>query len=325
MSSGDATRGARDLYMECLTLYRQGRYAEAVAVTDRLLERHSADGPAGALAEALWIKSRSLGEGLGDREQELSALSDLVARYGESQDPIAALIAARGAYNRGVLLRAMGRPREAAEVLDRVFRRYRSDPPAEEPLLAMRALYAAVGAFVAAGDVANAQSRADELTGLLASAGDATAWLETARRVTRAGELLHHACAYESALRSFEAVAGELPESAEAEARAWAVRALVGAGMALSRLGRIDDALAVNRSIFAVGEPALKSLEFMAEEAQAGGSRERLAWLLLMKAGVLEQLGREEDRDALLTSIVERFADDPSPFVAEVVSAARSG
>lgn len=315
------------LYLESVILYRQGRCADALTAIERLLEGCTSYAADAALAEALWMKSRCMAEAVGDREGELAALDELLERFGASRDPHVELTVARAMYNKGLLLRDMGSRAQAASLLEEVFRRYVAEPPMREPYLPFRALYAALVCFAGIGDIVGAIRCTDDLIAALASAPTDLARVEVGSRLTRAGEILCHRNAHADALRAFGAVEKKLSTASDPDSRAWAVRAQLGAGMALSRAGRAAEAREVNNRIFTVGEPALIALDGMyreVEEAGGAGSRERLAWLLLMKAGVLEALGRDEDRVAALREIVARFGADSSSFVRQVVAAARS-
>jgi tetratricopeptide (TPR) repeat protein len=125
----DSERGRRVelilMYLKASCLYEQRDAHGTLATCDALLASYGArdERALGFIADSLWLKSRALNL-LGEHEQELLVLRHLIEQY--CDEPQAGTSVARAMYNLGIHLRDAGRGKEAVEMWDELFLRFRS-------------------------------------------------------------------------------------------------------------------------------------------------------------------------------------------------------
>ena len=154
-------------------------------------------------------------------------------------------------------------------------------------------------------------------------------WLGVARSakalVTQAGVLVDQGSGDE-ALRVLDTVIDALDGSADMEPRKVLALALATKSATLKRLGRRH---AMRPFEAMVGQYGSEAVDEFDEEAMRLWSahtprdRERLAWILLTEAMVLEHQNRRADAGATLKALLKRFDDETSPAIVRMLDAAR--
>lgn len=165
-----------------------------------------------------------------------------------------------------------------------------------------------------------------ELVGDLRSAGDPerVAWSAKAL-VIRADALLDEGSADE-ALEVLDSVIDALDGSADMEPRKVLALALATKSATLKRLGRRHAMRPFEAMVSQYGNEAVDEFDeeamrlWSAEEPQ---DRERLAWVLLTEAMILEYQGRNPDASRTLRALLKRFDGESSPAITQMLDAAR--
>jgi tetratricopeptide (TPR) repeat protein len=166
-----------------------------------------------------------------------------------------------------------------------------------------------------------------ELVSDLRSAGDPERVARSAKAlVIRADALLEEGSADE-ALKVLDTVIDALDGSADLEPRKVLVLTLATKSATLKRLGRKHAMRPFEAMVSQYGNEAVDVFDeearrlWSAEESQ---DRERLAWVLLTEAMILEHQGRRADAGATLRALLKRFDDDESsPAITPMLDAAR--
>lgn len=166
----------------------------------------------------------------------------------------------------------------------------------------------------------------EKLLGDLRGAGDPEGVARSARAlVTQAGVLVDQGSGDE-ALRVLDTVIDALDGSADMEPRKVLALALATKSATLKRLGRRH---AMRPFEAMVGQYGSEAVDEFDEEAMRLWSahtprdRERLAWILLTEAMVLEHQNRRADAGATLKALLKRFDDETSPAIVRMLDAAR--
>jgi hypothetical protein len=164
------------------------------------------------------------------------------------------------------------------------------------------------------------------LVGDLRSAVDPERVARSARAlVIRADALLDQGSA-EEALEVLDTVIDALDGSADMEPRKVLALALATKSATLKRLGRRHAMRPFEAMVSQYGNEAVDVFDeeamrlWSAEEPQ---DRERLAWVLLTEAMILEHQGRKGDAGATLKALLKRFDGESSPAITEMLDAAR--
>jgi hypothetical protein len=166
----------------------------------------------------------------------------------------------------------------------------------------------------------------DELVGDLRSAGDPERVARSAKvLVTQADALLDQGSADE-ALEVLDTVIDALDGSADMEPRKVLALALATKSATLKRLGRRHAMRPFEAMVSRYGNEAVDEFD---EEAMRLWSvdtpqdRERLAWVLLTEAMILEYQNRNADARQTLKALLKRFDGETSPAIAQMLDAAR--
>jgi hypothetical protein len=166
----------------------------------------------------------------------------------------------------------------------------------------------------------------DELVGDLRSAGDPERVARSAKAlVTQADALLDEGSADE-ALKVLDTVIDTLDGSADMEPRKVLALALATKSATLKRLGRRHAMRPFEAMVSQYGNEAVDEFDEEAMRlwsAEAPQDRERLAWVLLTEAMVLEHRGRRADAGDTLRALLKRFDGESSPAITPMLDAAR--
>lgn len=315
-------------YRICLYHFKTGRYEEAVAAADRLVEKYLGDDAATyLLAEALLIKSGCFAPGQLDLpERQIESLATLLRHFGESERPRVRFYVPPAMYELGAAFRRRGDVDSAIKVWGDLFDRFSARPPQNGRELPFVAQARKIDALVELGRTKEAWAASEEVLHCLEEQGDREgALLELGKAVFRAAGAMERAGKLREALAMYTGVHDALLDSGEAEIQKWGVYALINAGVLLGRLGEFAEGLARNSAIVELGEPALVGLQDVIARAGSPGSgvsREREAWALLMRGLVLQRLGRRWSADKSFRQVVDRFDRDDSPVFRALVAAA---
>ena len=133
--------------------------------------------------------------------------------------------------------------------------------------------------------------------------------------------------ALEDALTAYRTVEARLLRESSIRLVTLGVRAQLNVGAALTRLGRIQEAMATFQTIDEHGEAALVALSQIRERNIAGEPDEAAtcwsALCLALTAEILEGLGRHDESQAALTEVIDQYGKDGRPLVEMVVATAR--
>ncbi|MBV9817300.1 MAG: hypothetical protein JOZ07_02975 [Solirubrobacterales bacterium] len=131
----------------------------------------------------------------------------------------------------------------------------------------------------------------------------------------------------ERALEAFEAIVVGLAGLDDPRFQRLVVHALIRKGIALNRLGRLEEAIATNERVIGLGTPAVEGLAEVAAglELKSGLiSRQQLAWVMIARAAAIGQLHRRRETLEAATEIIDRFKDETDPFICSMASMAQS-
>ncbi|HTZ62788.1 MAG TPA: hypothetical protein VMB51_01650 [Solirubrobacteraceae bacterium] len=165
-----------------------------------------------------------------------------------------------------------------------------------------------------------------ELVADLRSAGDSVRVARSAKAlVTQADALLDEGSADE-ALKVLDTVIDALDGSADMEPRKILALALARKSATLKRLGRRHAMRPFEAMLSQYGNEAVDEFDQEAMRlwsADTPQDRERLAWVLLTEAMILEHQNRKGDAGATLRALLKRFDGETSPAIAQMLDAAR--
>jgi hypothetical protein len=166
----------------------------------------------------------------------------------------------------------------------------------------------------------------DELVGDLRSAGDPERVARSAKAlVTQADGLLDQGSADE-ALKVLDTVIDALDGSADMEPRKVLAQALATKSATLERLGRRHAMRPFEAMVGQYGDEAVDEFDEEAMRlwsADTPQDRQRLAWVLLTEAMILEHQNRKADAGATLKALLKRFDGETSPSITQMLDAAR--
>jgi hypothetical protein len=118
-----------------------------------------------------------------------------------------------------------------------------------------------------------------------------------------------------------------LDRSGEPDARKLIAHALIAKAAILAVLGRVDDVAPVMELLVEeFAEPALEALDERINQLSGSPdpfARLALAQALIVKAGILHDLGRDDEARATRKQLVAEFKRDTDPRLAALVAATR--
>ncbi len=166
----------------------------------------------------------------------------------------------------------------------------------------------------------------DELVGDLRSTGDPKRVARSAKAlVIQADALLDQGSAVE-ALKVLDTVIDALDGSADMEPRKVLALALATKSATLRRLGRKHAMRPFEAMVSQYGNEAVDEFDEEAMRlwsADTPQDRQRLAWVLLTEAMILEHQNRNADAGATLKALLKRFEGGTSPAITQMLDAAR--
>lgn len=148
-----------------------------------------------------------------------------------------------------------------------------------------------------------------------------------ARALLARAELLFYGERLAEAVVVGDAVISRLENSTDPEVRKLVARALMAKSGRLGALGRTTEAAAAFEQLAnEFSQDALATIDD-AERTLDGSDdpvdRLNLASYLMMKAGILSELDREDEAESVLTSLIARFGNDDDPGIAAIIANVR--
>jgi hypothetical protein len=166
----------------------------------------------------------------------------------------------------------------------------------------------------------------DELVGDLRGVADPERVARSAKDlVTQADALLDQGSADE-ALKVLDTVIDALDGSADLEPRKVLALALATKSATLKRLGRKHAMRPFEAMVSQYGNEAVDEFDEEAMRlwsANTPQDRQRLAWVLLTEAMILEYQNRNADARQTLKILLKRFDGETSPAITQILDAAR--
>jgi len=304
------------------------QYDAALTGIDLLFRRFGGSGDEGvhpSVASGLERRAVAYRE-LGSPDLELVALVDLTQRFTSSSDPDVARRVSFALYRQGVLLEKLGDEPEAL-LRYRAFCAREKDTD-DRVMLSWWARGSRRWSAMLArgGDLAEALSVLDDAVQVpeLADENDMRDW---ANLMLARGELLQDVQRSAESLVVLDAIVKRLEISGEPEIRKVIARALIGKSTILAVLGREDEVPPVMELLVdEFAEPVLEALDERIGHLSGSAdpfARISLAQGLLMKAGILHDIGRKREARATRKRLVADFKRDPDPRLAALIAVAQ--
>lgn len=321
-------RSAWALKTKAKALIELEEYDASLVELDRLLERFGSSGDeevqasvAGGLENQAIAYSK-----LGSASKELAALEELTRRFASSTDTNVAKGVSFALYRQALRLDQSGDVPEALSRYNAFCERVKGSVDDQE----MRSWW--VRATLSRARLTRPNAPADAVSVLddaaqqleIASADDPQGW---ATLMLARAELLQDVDRSTESLVVLDAIVERLGGSGEPETRKLVARALIGKGIILSRLDREDLAPTdMQLLVEEFSEPALEALdEQITRHSGVADPPERviLAQSLLVKAGILDYLGRDREARATRKHLVAEFKRDADPKLAALAATTR--
>jgi tetratricopeptide (TPR) repeat protein len=219
-------------------------------------------------------------------------------------------VAATAGYNRGVVLRELGRSETALEAYDKVVERF-GDVSALDVRIAVVAALFNKGAELGALDRSEAAIESyDELLSRYGGAPEPELREQVASALVNRGARLSDLGRSDEAIASYDRVVALFGANPDPTFREHVARALVNKGARLGDLDRGEALEAYEEVIRRFGDDRDPAV------------REQVAKALFNKGATLGELDRSEEAIEVYDSIVARFGADPQPAVRERVGRA---
>lgn len=309
-----------------------GHDEEAIAVVDELLTRvDSAEQPELRVnvARGLHNKAQALGS-LGRWEEAITLDEDTIARFPSDDDPELVEVLAYTLAHEAYCLKKMGQWERSLIVWNKVAERYGdADTPALRSLVA-RALRERARLLLAMGQPAEGVVLAEALIERVGDEGpDVEQRQLFADALAAKGSALLADGRWKKAVESFDQLIDCLRGAQEPGLRRSMAIALNGKSVALDLLGDQDESSSTFGKLARDYEKeAFEIFDDMARQSKSGSgpqAREVLSQALYSKAGLLAELDRNSEALVVLDELIERFENDESYPIQEIVSSARNG
>jgi len=261
------------------------------------------------------------------RDKAITAFDELIGAFADMTDPNGAKVVTFALCQKALYLERQGDNAKAIALYDAVLQRSNGAPDSQlRERSAIASLHKAdLLAKDGSGD--EAVNTLEALIGQFDQWGDAGPPQFLGRALRRSAEILADADRHPEAIEMNDKLVALLERSSAPEDRQLVARALINRTVLLAMLGRASEATAgFERLINDFGEEALLELYEEAnsltdsDDPRAPG---RLGAALQMRAAVLRELGREEEAQTVLATVIVRFENDPDPNIIALVQAAR--
>jgi tetratricopeptide (TPR) repeat protein len=271
-----------------------GRYPKAVEAF-RIATRSPIDTNAAIAGLNLGIALHQLERS----EEEISAYDEVLARFGDSEDPVLCEAVAGAMVNKATQLGALGRPEEAISLFDEVLTRF-GDAAESTPLFRERIAIALLnkGVTLRVDRHEEAIAAYDEVLTRFGDSAELAVRRVISKVLVNKGTSLGELNRLEEEISVYDEVLARFGDDEELEVREQVATALGNKSVRLKGLGRPDEAIALYDEVLArFGD---------AEELVL---REMVAGALVEKGARLGQLGRPDEAIALYDEVLARFGD----------------
>jgi tetratricopeptide (TPR) repeat protein len=263
---------------------------------------------------------------LGSSAQELAALEELTRRFASSTRPDVARAVSFALYRQALRLERLGDEPEALLRYRAFCERVNDTDDRELRGWWVRASLRWAAILARSGAPAEAMSVLDDAVQQLAivDADDTQGW---AGLMLARADALHDVQRSTESLVVLDAIVERLDRSGEPDARKLIAHALIAKAAILAVLGRVDDVAPVMELLVEeFAEPALEALDERINQLSGSPdpfARLALAQALIVKAGILHDLGRDDEARATRKQLVAEFKRDTDPRLAALVAATR--
>jgi tetratricopeptide (TPR) repeat protein len=303
---------ATALYAKATTARARGEYSRAVEVLRKLVDRYSESGQPKIdvrVAVALY-DLEALQRAAGNDSQARAAGQELIALFVDSRDSGVRKKVAVAMFNEAFALRG-DQPDAALALLDDVVERFADVRPPERPELTASALQLALDILNDRRDGPGANARAELLADRLDLTLPTEELLERGIRILQTSDLLRDENAAEQALELLQAVQSAFASATDEALEVLGVRAMIISSRVLTELGRGPEAVENAGEIAHHGQAALIALD---QILVTHGTHEE-ATVMIMKAAVLQEMGRIGEMDALAAEIESRYERSTDPLI----------
>lgn len=268
-----------------LSLFREGRVKESIAIFDDIVARFAAARAPEIRAQvalALLSKGVALGA-LGQCDEAIAIFDGVVARFATGSEPTWRPLVALALVAKGAALAALGRSEEEIAVYDDVVARFAG---ASEPELREGVARALVNKGMVLGQLSRSEEAIavyDDVVARFAGASEPKLREQVARALVNKGFALRELGRREEAITACDDVVEQFAVATKPGLRELVAIALVHKGVIFEQLERSEEAIAVYDDVVA-----------RLAEAKEASLRRLAAMALTHKGTVLGQQGRSE-------------------------------
>lgn len=311
-------------------LEQSGNSAEGLAELEEMIQRFSAADDAEVrrqVADARVRRGRMLSD-MGCHEAAGDTYEVVLELAADVEDESLEYAARSALYGKARELAELGHDAQALSTVDALLLRLASGGSSPDgKSLVVIALHLRAHLLIRAGRLADLSGVADALVDCLERPDERgsvdPAFLDAIAEVI-AGLIVGHR--WTKAIAACDALLVRLESAPEGAARGVAALALADKALALTELGRDEEATVVRQSVLALGDDALAALhERFDNDNSRHDSRPAVddPFLLYSRAVVLEQLGRTDEAIATFSKLVESFSASDPPLARHIAEAAR--
>ncbi|HLO96724.1 MAG TPA: tetratricopeptide repeat protein [Burkholderiaceae bacterium] len=310
------------MFAKAVALLQQGRTAESIAACDSVLARFSEDAEPSMLpllARSLLNKGFSL-RMLRRFDEAIEAYEQVARRAGQSTDPALQVMVARAACDKCIALRATGRLDEAMAACDSVIERHGQSSAAELQSLAAKALRLKGECLGERGRFDEQIAILNELSSRYRDTREPELRMQFAKALLSKGAALHQLGRIEEEIASYDELIqsyGSEPQpSTQLHSTEWALsvlvaRSLLYKGVALNRLGRLEEEVALYEELIARHDVAKSTVPQEHAADNAWPLLAAQAWLF--KGITLGQLNTPEEGIAAYDELISRYSASLDP------------
>lgn len=332
--SGDTRTTARRLVAQAMIaqawlLERAGNPDEALSELGEIIRRFSSVDDSGIrhqVADARTRRGRILSE-LDRPKAALEEYENVIALEESISGPDFAHPSGNALYGKARELAELGRDQQALGTIDALLSRFSAGgSSARSEVLVVMAMHLRARLLTRAGAFEELAEVSHALMDLFARTQERRSrdLLRDAIAEVIAGLVLGRQ--WDDAVAACDSLIVGLSHSADASDRGLAGLALADKGLALSELGRAEEAEVIRTSALAFGDDALRALDEragIAELRTQPSLGEEEARLLYSRALVLEGLGRNGEATTALSELISHLEASDAPNARRVVEAAR--